>query len=129
MFAPSMERVAARVRCERVHQEMASFRVAGNYFALSSFKIAVRLFVVPSGGAWRKALQPKRGPSRVANIAACVAGTLGQKNGLHASLKKLKIQRGCHPGRRRRLRDRPSHRDNQKYKSHRKLVPLLQILH
>ena len=94
MLAPRMESVAASVGREWVNQKGASLRVAGNYFMLGRFKVAVRLLVVPSGGARRKALQPKRGPGRMANVAARVARTLGEKDGLHARLEKLKIQRG-----------------------------------
>ena len=129
MFSPSMERVAARLRRQRVHQKVASLRVAGNDLPLSRLKVEARLLVVPSGGTRRNSLQPKRRANRMANVAARVARTLGQKDRLNASLKELEIQSRCHAGGRRRLRERRSRRDSQKHKSHRSPIPSLQILH
>jgi hypothetical protein len=118
MFSASMKRVAAHLRRQRVHQKAASLWVAGNYLPLSRLKVAARLLVVPSGGAWRKSLKPKRRTNRMANVAARVTRTLGQKDGLHPSLKKLELQSRCHAGGGRRLREHRSRRDNQKHKSH-----------
>jgi hypothetical protein len=120
MFSPSVKRIAARLGRQRVHQKTATLRVPGNYLPLSRLKVEARLLVVPSGGARRKSLQPKRCANRMANVTASVAWTLGQKDGLYASLKELEIQSRCYLGGSRRLRERRSRCDNQKHKSHKK---------
>ena len=94
MFAPSMEHVAARLLCERVPQELAGLRVARNHLPLSRFIVTARLIIIPFRGARRKTLQPERSPRRMANVAACVARTPGQKYGLYASFEKFKVQSG-----------------------------------
>src|SRR5262249_24083665 len=95
-------------------QETARLWVTGDHLSHSRFEVAARLLIVPSVGSRRKALQPKRCSSRMANVAARVAGTLGEENGLNMSLEKIKIQGGC-----RRLGERHGRGNSQQRKSHR----------
>ena len=87
-----MEGVAAGLGRERVRQQAAGLPIAGDHQAFHGIEVAPRLLVVPRGGAWGEALQAKSGPGGMADVAACVAGTLGEKDRLDASLEELEVE-------------------------------------
>jgi hypothetical protein len=79
---------------KRHAQESARSLIAWNHESRSDLEIATRLFFGPKCPPWQEPLKVKGVIAfDVADIAACMAGTLCEKNGLYASLEELVVQR------------------------------------
>ena len=92
VFAAVMERIAAGFFGQRMDQQAALPRIAGQDFRPHDLEVLARLLVGPGRRTGSERLQPQRRAAGVARDAAGVARPLGEENRLHARLEELVIQ-------------------------------------
>src|SRR5262245_54533301 len=112
-----MKVVAASLFGERMHQQPASLRLAGDDVPHDGIEVPARLLVVPRDGAGRQDLQvTRRAPAAVADVAARIARTFRQEDRLDACLEERIVRRRrrlLHRGRG-RLADQQGKHDDER---------------
>src|SRR6185436_3770970 len=97
--ASAMPLVAARLVSERVNQQAACLRIAGNHLLADRLEILPRLLLVPRRVPGRQRLEAHGGrsvalpgPQRVAGVAASVTHASREEDRLHSRFEGLIVQ-------------------------------------
>ena len=92
MLASVVEEVAAGLLGQRMRQQSASQRIAGDDYSLERLEVLPGFFLGPRRSARSERLETQRSARAMARNTAGVAGTLGEENRLNAGLEKLIVE-------------------------------------